>query len=443
MTIDSMNIKTAIENLPPEYDCSYYETKLNNYYEILNSNLDFHGKSTNYNSHNFHAFAAKFPPQIPRIFMENLTQESDTVLDPLVGSGTTLVEAVLLDRNAIGVDLDPLSQLICKTKISRIPQASAQNTLSEILNYMNFHLEPKKPEKWIREHFDEKTKEFIDFWFEKKTQLELATLMCSIEEVASDENMKNLFLGIFSSIIITKAGGVSKARDLAHTRPHRDLKKKPRNAINQFRIKAEKSIKALSSMEKARGKAKIIPGDARNLPLSNNSIDLIITSPPYVNGIDYMRAHKFSLVWFGWPIDRLSHLRSRYIGSEKLRNIRDTLPVVTSGWCEKLEDKDARKGKILRQYYCDMSAVICEMYRVLRDGTAAITIVGTSTMRGIVIPHHLCLKEIAAHTGFKCIKIGERALERNKRMMPIAHKSSRNGIENRLHCEYILGLWKE
>ncbi len=442
MTIDSMSTRTAGESHSLEYNCSYNEDKLNNYYEILSSSLDFNGEPTDYSSHGFHAFPAKFPPQIPRMFIKNLTQEFDTVLDPLAGSGTTLVEAVLLGRNAIGIDLDPLAQLICTMKIKKISHTSAQNTLSEILTHIHFHLSPERPIEWIKE-IDGKTKEFIDFWFEKKTQVELATLICSIDEVVTDEDLKNFFLGIFSSTIITKSGGVSRARDLAHTRPHRIEKKKVKNAIDQFRIKAEKSIRALSSMEKARGKAEILPGDARHLPLSDDSVDLIVTSPPYVNGIDYMRAHKFSLVWLGWPLDYLTQLRGKYIGSEKLKDIQNTLPDATHEWCKKVEEKDNRKGKILRQFYCDMYAVESEMYRVLREKSAALIIVGTSTMRGIVIPHHECLKEMARQIGFTCIQIGERKLERNKRMMPMAHKSKKNGIENRLHCEYILGLWKE
>ena len=53
------------------------------------------------------------------------------------------------------------------------------------------------------------------------------------------------------------------------------------------------------------------------LPLADGSVDLIVTSPPYANAIDYMRAHKFSLVWLGQPIANLSHLRGKYIGAER------------------------------------------------------------------------------------------------------------------------------
>ena len=76
---------------------------------ILSSDLDFHGAASNYASHSLHAFAAKFPPQLPRVFIEGLTEAGESVLDPMVGSGTTLVEAFLCGRKAIGLDIDPLA----------------------------------------------------------------------------------------------------------------------------------------------------------------------------------------------------------------------------------------------------------------------------------------------------------------------------------------------
>lgn len=89
-----------------------------------------------------------------------------------------------------------------------------------------------------------------------------------------------------------------------------------------------------------------------------------------------------------------------------------------------------------------MSCVLSEMHRVLQNEAAAVMVVGTSTLRGILIPHHFCLREIGEQVGFECIGISERTLERDKRMMPFAHKSSNQGIENRLHHEYVLGFWK-
>ena len=76
---------------------------------VLAEDLEFHGMRTAYATHNLHSFPAKFPPQLPRKFILSLTEPGDTVLDPMAGSGTTLLEARLAGRHAIGFDIDPLA----------------------------------------------------------------------------------------------------------------------------------------------------------------------------------------------------------------------------------------------------------------------------------------------------------------------------------------------
>ena len=84
--------------------------------KLLSTDLDFHRDASNYASHALHAFAAKFPPQLPRVFIEGLTQRGETVMDPMMGSGTAIVEAFLCGRRAVGFDIDPLALLICRVK---------------------------------------------------------------------------------------------------------------------------------------------------------------------------------------------------------------------------------------------------------------------------------------------------------------------------------------
>ena len=110
------------------------------------------------------------------------------------------------------------------------------------------------------------------------------------------------------------------ARDLAHSRPHLDKTKVPKNAIEQFATRLRKNLASMAQLTQFKSNgifATPIAGDARSLPLADNTVDLIVTSPPYANAIDYMRAHKFSLVWFGETVAELSKLRSTYIGSER------------------------------------------------------------------------------------------------------------------------------
>src|SRR5260370_9662861 len=65
--------------------------------------------------------------------------------------------------------------------------------------------------------------------------------------------------------------------------------------------------------------ASIRRGDARHLPVKTASIDLVITSPPYLNAIDYIRCSKFSLVWMGYSIGELRQLRTHSLGTERAR----------------------------------------------------------------------------------------------------------------------------
>ena len=81
-----------------------------------------HAKNTNYLTHNFHPFPAKFIPQIPRIMITEFTKPKDMVFDPFCGSGTTLVEAKLLGRNSIGTDLHPIGYFASKVKTTKISE---------------------------------------------------------------------------------------------------------------------------------------------------------------------------------------------------------------------------------------------------------------------------------------------------------------------------------
>ena len=77
--------------------------------KALGADLDFHGTDGKYASHGWHPFPAKFPPQLPQFFIEHLSDVEDVVLDPMLGSGTTLVEAMRLGRRvrrkSVGFDL--------------------------------------------------------------------------------------------------------------------------------------------------------------------------------------------------------------------------------------------------------------------------------------------------------------------------------------------------
>ena len=411
----------------------------------LSADLGFHGTDGKHSTHGWHPFPAKFPPQLPQFFIERLSCEGEVVLDPMFGSGTTIVESVRLSRRAIGCDIDPLARLILEAKLSSIdPVAVLQigKTIEQAAARLLFE-DLNRIQGSLNERFDGKTRAFIDYWFLPQQQLELMALLNSIDKCAP-EKMHTFFKMILSSTIIAKSGGVSLARDLAHTRPHRVLGKKPKSALGEFDKRLRYAVSSCAGTVPGRAaEMRAASADATGIPSA--SVDLIVTSPPYANNaIDYMRAHKFSLVWLGWKLEDLAQIRARCLGHEAgpSKNCNG-LPNQCENVIAKLSQLDRKKGGALRRYFGEMSSVVKEMLRVLKPGKAAVMVVGTSNLRGLDVETHKGLAAIGEQAGFRLVGVGIRRLDRDKRMMPARWGSvNGTGIEQRMHEEYVIGLLK-
>ncbi|MCY3719405.1 MAG: DNA methyltransferase [Anaerolineaceae bacterium] len=439
---------------------------------LLQSELDFHNLPTGDATHSFHAFPAKFPPQLARLFVDELTAPSEVVLDPMMGSGTTIIEAFLAERQAKGFDIDPLACLQSRVKTSPLHPTETLQQGFAVLNRAKKLLtrDSKGLEQRLAARFGDKTRDFVDYWFAKETQIELQALLEEIENVPCEETRSFLLL-VFSAIIITKSGGVSYALDLAHTRPHRAklvygpsgkilfdemsdtisnhrarfLTKKLRSPVDEFQRRLEQNVQGLRDLPKSHQKPIVKEADAQALPLEDNCIDLIVTSPPYAsNAIDYMRSHKFALAWMGHAIESLSMLRSTYIGSDATAGFTfEDLPPNTRQTVSRLAGLDARKSTVLHRYYSEMTRVLKEMFRILRPGKAAILVVGSSVMRGMDTRTQYCLSDIGRSLGFEVPPFGVRRLDRNRRMMPVSSRRDANSpIQQRMHEEYVIGFCK-
>ena len=403
--------------------------------------------------HALHPFAARFPHGLAGYFIDGLTRPDDTVLDPMCGSGITLLEGWLAGRSMIGVDLDPLARRQSSARTTTLDAKAVQSAGHAALQRAaELHAgasHPANPLDVIRGSMDDATLKFLDYWFLPETQRELAALILAIR-AEPEPGLRNLLEVIFSSTIVTKSGGVSRARDLAHTRPHRVADKQPRRALRQFESLLERAGNAYAALDTSGiGFSEVMAGDSRRLALRSNSVDLVLTSPPYANALDYMRAHKFSLAWLGDPIPRLSGLRGHYIGSERQARHstrQGAMPASVQSVLAELATSDAAKSRVLDRYFADMGAAIGEMARVVRPGGAVIIVVGPSVMRGTLVPTHQCLADIAAGAGLDVVRVAPRELDRDRRMMPARRQAvptnMLEGIERRMHTEYVIGAVK-
>jgi DNA modification methylase len=439
--------------------------------QLLSEDLDFHSEDSKYASHNFHSFPAKFPPQLPAKFIQELTAAGETVLDPMSGSGTTVVEAHLAGRHGIAFDIDPLAVLIGRVKTTPLDQSAVRKAGTEVLRKAMRSVSTRREAllSSLTHRWDRSTRDFVDYWFAAEVQVELAAIYGAIQQVQDSAVRAFLELAL-SAIIITKSGGVSFAFDLAHTRPHRAkialdqngeviygqellqdpsprvklLTKTLKSPIEEFRRRLASNLRYIPSPEL--GQPPYIGfGDAQSLPLLDSTVDLIVTSPPYAsNAIDYMRAHKFSLVWLGYDVGELGCMRREYVGGEALSGcIFESLPPLTAAIVDEVTAKDPRRGGVLHRYYSEMTRVIREMYRVLRPNKAAVVVVGSSVMRGVDTRTGDCLAEIGESVGFEVPAIGIRNIDRDRRMLPAGGTINMSSqIQNRMHQESVIGFLK-
>lgn len=434
--------------------------------QVLSGDLDFHGVTDAHAAHRIHSFPAKFPPQLPRVFIEALTCPGDFVLDPMSGSGTTILEAYLAGRQAIGFDIDPLALRIARAKTTPLDEHEVAHSASQVISRALVILKQRSPSPCKNGH-DEATQEFIEYWFMPNTVCELIALTEELAKVESETIRSFLELAL-SATIITKSGGVSLALDLAHTRPHkakvvinqsgevllgesresakhRALIKTLRPATDEFKRRVQQNLQGLVELGTTRLKPIITEGNSQQLALSDNSIDLIVTSPPYAsNAIDYMRAHKFSLIWLGYSISSLGKLRNDYIGGESISNFGfEPLPNDVNAVINTIAILDIKKASALKRYYSEMWRSLSEIYRVLKPGKAAILVVGNSIMRGADTKVPECLASIGHAIGFEKPIVGVRNLDRDKRMLP-SHRAPdlASQIQQRMHQEYVIGFIK-
>jgi len=417
--------------------------------------------------HKVHSFPAKFPPQLPCKFILELTDVGAIVLDSMMGSGTTVLEAFLHGRQAIGFDIDPLAMLISRVKIESFSTSelnvAGKRILKEAQKIVRLYPELLAADK--RKRFNEKTIEFLNYWFTEEVQMELLALLAEIEKI-DNEKIKDFFKLIFSSIIITKTGGVSLALDLAHTRPHkaktvfsktgkvlfgdenekkRHLVKSLRSPLDEFEKKLKQNLRGVIETAPSNLGPIINFGNAQSLALPPNSVDLIVTSPPYVsNAIDYMRAHKFSLVWFGYPIENLMKKRKTYIGGEGFVDLPQIeLPQSVETLVTEIRQKSKAKSVSLRRYYVEMTLVLQEMFRVLKSEKSAIVVVGNSILAGHDVQIEDSLVEIGKKIGFDVPIVGIRQLDRNRRMMPAGSSVDMSSqIQQRMYEEFVIGFYK-
>jgi DNA modification methylase len=381
-------------------------------------------------------------PEIALTKINNLPKNK-TILDPMSGSGMVLSQASRASINSIGYDLDPLAKLISSATATRVNETTVLDALDQLLRLSKDLLKSKRGFKlhWIDE--DDETLDFIKFWFYRKQINQLRCLSYYLVAYPFIRNKKvlDLLKIAVSRLIISKEPKASLARDTAHSRPHRVIEKNQFDLFEELPKSLSHVLKALKS-EDIKIDAKTYLGDARKLSrISEKSIDLIITSPPYLNAIDYLRGHRLSLVWLGFSLSSLRRIRLISIGAETYKGEVNNNEFIKLMENIHLKYMDVRYLKQFYRYYSDLVVQLTESYRVLKRLGNATYVIGNSNINGIYVQNNEILKCAAKTCGFKVRKESVREIPSNNRYLPITIKG-RNSLKIRMKTEHIIELVK-
>jgi DNA modification methylase len=339
-------------------------------------------------THDYHRYPAKFIPQIVRKLIEDYAPDNtQLVFDPFGGCGTTLVEANLLGHKSIGFDINPVAKLITQTKTTPIKPRTLTNHRNRFLKYY------ENAPKVSYEHHPR-----IKYWFDDSTIEELDKIYFAIRKI-KNYNVLRFFLCAFSHNLKNCSRWLMKS-----IKPTLDKDKEIPNPKETFlrhldlmMKKNEKFYFELAESNNLGVPAKMYRRDStKRFPIKSETIDLIITSPPYVTSYEYADLHQLTLLWFG---DNPEHFKKWHRFSNDFIDFRRNF-IGTSSKKEQSGQFNSTIGekivsdlaKIERplavdvaNYFLDMKKAFAEMYRVLKKGGKACVIIGNTSLRGVEI----------------------------------------------------------
>jgi hypothetical protein len=373
-----------------------------------------------------HPFPARMAPELALEALER-SPKNATVLDPMCGSGTVLEHAWDAGKTAYGYDVDPLAVLISRVTCRQVDGDYLQRTATQLVETARAKKRVHLP--WM--DADPATSEFVDFWFHSDQQHQLRRLADGLSERRG--KVADALRVALSRTIITKDAGASLAADVSHSRPHRVRDDNDYDVYEGFL----RAVRRLASVitDPASGKVLLARRDARRLPPSlRGRIDLVVTSPPYLNAIDYMRGHRMSLVWLGYQIGQLRQLRSDSVGAERCP---DEVKNAARLLVRRHPALSPRQQGMLDRYALDMRLLMGQLAQVLTHRGEIVMVVGDSLISGTYIGNGTIIKKAAEMQGLTMTERRSRPLPMTSRYLP-PPMSTEGALSMRMRREVIM-----
>ena len=377
--------------------------------------------------HGYHRYPAKFIPQLVRQIIEQYSAPGDFVGDTFLGSGTSGVEALRCNRSFWGIDINPIAVFISRVKCTPIDPQHLEKTWTLISK--TIETIPRIGRRFLNEEEKEliasidiaraTSDDRFNYWF-PTPHIEILDTLLDIVLAINNRKIRDFFLCAFSNSLRSCSIWLSGS-----TKPQKDISKRLSDPVERFCLQARDMIRrnrvywddisqVYTDPTEVSSRFTIARGDARHLSLTDEQLDLLVTSSPYATCYQYLELHQLSQLWFERreiiPRVKLQHkCIGGYARQVSTPNEISTTSVTADRALVRLANTVngdgtntvTREVNALRKYFLDMKRVLEESSRVVGKNKYLVMVIGDSIKRGVNIPTSRVLTELGIQAGFE------------------------------------------
>ncbi|MBD3340234.1 MAG: DNA methyltransferase [Candidatus Lokiarchaeota archaeon] len=385
--------------------------------KYIDNTWDFEKANTKTLTHCFHNYPAMMIPQVAARLIDQYGNNAKLLFDPYCGTGTSLLEANVKNINAIGTDLNPLARLIAKAKTTPINIQTLDLYLKDFNDWIfSLRFGIKKNNSFIIPKFDN-----IDFWFTKDVQIKLAILKHYIDHIDL-KSIRDFFLVSFSETVrqssLTRNGEFKLYR--ISEKNLRSFNPDVYGIIENKLSRNRKGLIELLNAQKYKSTSQIYSfNTVFEIPskiLPSNSVDIVITSPPYGDSrttVAYGQFSRLANQWLGFK--EASKVDKKLMGGKRPVRIEKFGISILDKIIEQIGNKDEKRVKDVYSFYKDYLSSVKNITNVIKKNGFVCFVVGNRRVKSVTLPTDEITSEMFKLNGFQHIETIIRRIP-NKRM---------------------------
>lgn len=370
------------------------------YRRLVDYRWSYREANTKEYTHCYHTYPAMMIPQVARGLIEEYKPQGNLnlLLDPYMGSGTSLVEASIRGVDCVGTDINPLARFMSEVKTTHYDESKVEKAFNKIIEGITNYRED------LVKNNDFARISNYTFWYRNEDLLKLSYLSQLVNELPSE------ILSFFNLIVAELVREVSFTRNGEFKRfkmPEKALEKFNPDVFRMFAEKYKRNYEGLKAYNSNPYRCKVQICDfnsIRPIPsniIKPNSVDMVVTSPPYGDShttVAYGQFSRWANEWFNF--ENAKNLDNFLMGGTKAKEEQ----YVTKSIKEELDEikaLDSKRYLEVVSFLNDYNNSICNVSNVVRQGGVICYVVGNRTVKGVQIPLDYFTAEMFEKNGFE------------------------------------------